>query len=577
MSQSTPKFQAAEIGDRFKKAYVKFDQLLASANSEDLTKIRYKLREGVKEYKQKGALTVAFIGQYSAGKSTIISALTGRRDIHIDADIATDKTSPYDWNGIRIIDTPGLFTDRQDHDQITYEAISKADLLVFCLTYMLFDTYTVENFKKLAYDKGYRWKMMLVINKMSADAGEEEGKIASYRHSFAEALKPYDLDEFPVCFIDAKDYCEGIDEDDEFLTEISRFNTFVLELNNFVKRRAVLANYDTPVRIVLSSIDEAQIGFARNSNEDIAFLEILSRFIRRINKNRERLRTKVRSVTLEMKTAVVNEGIKLASSVGGENFERLNEQSEINVRSYYENASQSLETAFNEAIQSIQSEIEDELKSNLTQEFIAQLNFDSTISVEAFSAGSTAEQIRGQIEWLQKIGDNVGVEIGKFIPESSGFFLKSSEVASSQIHTLVYDIGKFVGFKFKPWQAIGIAKNISNFAKFLGSLAAIASMGLELHAMYQEQEYEKKMADIRRNITSQFKSFSIDLEQQIENQLREFEAKVYGQLEQNIIAARKQNESAMAASNADLSQLADIRGEFESILKDVGEASLDML
>ena len=35
------------------------------------------------------------------------------------------------------------------------------------------------------YDKGYRWKMMLVINKISDEAGEEEEKIANYRHSSA--------------------------------------------------------------------------------------------------------------------------------------------------------------------------------------------------------------------------------------------------------------------------------------------------------------------------------------------------------------------------------------------------------
>ncbi|MHC5759567.1 GTPase [Nostoc sp.] len=100
-------------------------------------------------------MTVAFVGQYNAGKSTTISALTGQRDIKIDSDIATDVTATYDWNSIKVIDTPGLFTDRQDHDEITYEAINKADLLVFNLTYMLFDLITIENFKKLAYEKGY--------------------------------------------------------------------------------------------------------------------------------------------------------------------------------------------------------------------------------------------------------------------------------------------------------------------------------------------------------------------------------------------------------------------------------------
>ncbi|MGD1911694.1 MAG: hypothetical protein ACFB2X_12765 [Rivularia sp. (in: cyanobacteria)] len=112
---------------------------------------------------------------------------------------------------------------------------------------MLFDSVTVENFKKLAYEKGYRWKMMLVINKMSDEAGEEAQKITNYRKSLTEAIKPHNLDEFPVCFIDAKDYCEGVDEDEEFLIEISRFQTFIDALNNFVEKRAALAKFDTPV------------------------------------------------------------------------------------------------------------------------------------------------------------------------------------------------------------------------------------------------------------------------------------------------------------------------------------------
>ena len=79
-----------------------------------------------------------------------------------------------------MVDTPGLFTDREDHDKTTYRAIDKSDLLVFCLTHMLFDNITISNFKKLAYDKGYGWKMMLVVNKMSAEAGETVDKIVSY-------------------------------------------------------------------------------------------------------------------------------------------------------------------------------------------------------------------------------------------------------------------------------------------------------------------------------------------------------------------------------------------------------------
>jgi ribosome biogenesis GTPase A len=276
MNPNQLSLNAAKIGEKFEKAFIEFESLLEQGKNEEINSIGQKLKQQLDEYKKDGILSVAFVGQYSAGKSTIISALTGKRDIKIDADIATDRTTNYDWNSIRLIDTPGLFTDRQDHDATTYQAINQADLLVFSLTYMLFDTITVENFKKLAYDKSYRWKMMLVINKMFDEAGEDEEKIANYRKSLAEALKPYQLDEFPISFIDAKDYYEGVDGDDDFLREISRFPSLIEELNKFVESRASLARFDTPVRMVLSYVDEAQLSFTRNSTEDSAFFEILN-------------------------------------------------------------------------------------------------------------------------------------------------------------------------------------------------------------------------------------------------------------------------------------------------------------
>jgi len=579
MSQSNQTFKAADIGKRFKAACIEFDNLLASANSQELNKIRHKLRDEVKEYKQQGALTVAFIGQYSAGKSTLISALTGQRDIHIDADIATDKTASYDWNGIKVIDTPGLFTDRDDHDEITYETLAKADLLVFCLTYMLFDTLTVENFKKLAYNKGYRWKMMLAVNKMSAAAGEEDQKIASYRHSLAEALKPYGLDEFPTCFIDAKDYCDGVDENDDFLTEVSRFDTFIAELNHFVERRASLAKLDTPVRIVLGCIDDAQIGFARDSNEDTAFLEVLSRLSRRINKDRERLRTQIKSITLEMSAAITTEGTQLASAVGDANFEDLNKRSEINVRKHYEQAGQALEDAFQEAIQSIQREVEVELQSNLTQAFVAQLNFNGKVPDKNHTVNPKSQHVQGQVEWLQKIGHQVGAKITNaatkdFTAAAGQGFFRSMDVAGSGLHQGVLQIGKAIGFKFKPWQAVGIAKNIGNAAMFLGPALAIISIGMDVHTMHQERDREKAMADVRRDITSQFKEIAIDLEQQIEEQLRQFESQEYGQLEKNVAEARQQTASAMEASHSELGQLATIRKKLELIIREVRQAAM---
>jgi GTP-binding protein EngB required for normal cell division len=572
MTQANQNFQAAAVGAKFKSTCVKFDNLLTQENHEELTAIRKKLREELKAHREQGILTVAFVGQYSAGKSTIISALTGQRDIRIDADIATDKTASYDWNGIKLIDTPGLFTDRQDHDEITYEAINKADLLVFCLTYMLFDSVTVENFKKLAYNEGYRWKMMLVVNKMSDEAGEEEQKIASYRKSLADALHPYNLDEFPLCLIDAKDYCEGIDENEEFLLEVSRFQSFIDALNNFVQRRGSLARFDTPVRIALGCVDEAQLSFARNSNQDSAFLEILTRLSRSVRKERDRLRTKVHSIALEMSSAVAKEGTILAAALGSDrDFDLLNKQAALNVQKHYEKAETKLQEAVNAAVEDIQQEVEEVFESNLAQAFVACLERNQNVSAQNVGSGMDMERIKGQVTWLKKIGETAGVELTKvatrgFAKTAGQGFLRSIDVAGGGLHQGVLAVGKFVGFKFKPWQAVGIAKNIGNAAKFLGPALALVSVGVELLQMQQEHQREQQMADIRRDITSQFQAIAKDLENQIEIQLWEFEGQVYGEIEKNIAVARQKEEEAIASSNTSVKQLAEIRKDFEGIL-----------
>jgi hypothetical protein len=574
MTQNNQKFQAAAVAAKFKDTCVKLDNLLSQANHEELEAIRQKLRLELKSHREQGFFTVAFVGQYSAGKSTIISALTGRRDIHIDADIATDTTASYDWNGIKLIDTPGLFTDRPKHDEITYEAIDKADLLVFCLTYMLFDSVTVKNFKELAYDKGYRWKMMLVINKMSDEAGEEEQKIANYRQSLADALHPYSLDEFPVCFIDAKDYCEGSDEDDEFLLEVSRFPTFIDALNNFVKHRGYLAKkFDTPVRIALGCVDDAQSSLTRNSTQDSSCLEILNRISRQVRKERDRLRTKVQSIALEMSSAVAKEGTVLAAAVGSEqDFEVLNKQAALNVQKHYEKAETKLQEAANAAVEAIQQEVEEVFESNLAQAFVACLDRNQNVSAQNAGAGMDMERIKGQVTWLKKIGETAGVELTKvatrgFAKTAGQGFLRSIDVAGSGLHQSVLAVGKFVGFKFKPWQAVGIAKNLGNAAKFLGPALGIATVGVELLQIQQEHQREQQMADVRREITSQFQVIAKDLENQIQIQLWEFEAQTYGEIDKQIAAARQQEESAIASSNTSVKQLAEIRKDFEWILR----------
>ena len=574
-------FNAAVITEQFNSAHNNLNNFLS--NNENFDRIQTQLEVDLQKYKQEGLISVAFIGQYSAGKSTIISALTGKRDIRIDADIATDKTASYNWNDIKIIDTPGLFTDRNDHDAITYEAIDKADLLVFSLTYMLFDSVTVENFKKLAYEKGYAWKMMIVVNKMSDEAGEEDQKIINYRYSLAEALKPYSLDDFPVCFIDAKDYCDGVDEDDEFLGEISRFETFIKELNQFVERRGSLAKLDTPVRIALSAVNDTQAELTRNSGGDSTYFEILNQLSRKIKNERNRVKIKMQSIALKLSAAISQEGVELASYFGKvkseSEWEYKQKTANLEIEKHYEKTGREIQAVIDTAIEDTKQEVERVLEGDLAQAYIAYIGKSLDASVNHLQEGINIDALREQFLGLQDITKRLGSNIlenasrGFLKTGANRFFLRGMDVAGSGLHQTVLNVGKTIGFKFKPWQAVGIAKNIGNFAKCLGPIFAAGAVVIDVAEVAKERKREQDMADARQQITSSFQKLAKDLENQVEIQFYEFDKQVYGEIEKMIADARKQNEDAIALSNMSMKQLIAIRQEFEAVLKTISLAN----
>ena len=223
------------------------------------------------------------------------------------------------------------------------------------------------------------------------------------------------------------------------------------------------------------------------------------------------------------------------------------------------------------------------LEGNLVKSFVACLDKNQNISAQNLGAGMDVERLKSQVNWLKGIGETAGVKLTTLatrgfakLPGQQGV-LRSIDVAGSGLHQSVVAVGKFVGFKFKPWQAVGMAKNIGNAAKFLGPAVALVSLGVDILQMKQEHDKERQMSDVRRDITSQFQSIAKDLENQIEIQLFEFEQQVYGEIEKQIAAARQKEEEAMAASNTWVKELAEIRKDFDLIIRYITKATANKI
>ena len=227
-------------------------------------------------------IRLVFAGQYSAGKSSIVKMLTGREDIAIGAGITTQKAHVYEWNGLEVVDTPGIHTQlRPDHDEISYDSIASADMLVFVVTNELFDSHLAQHFRKLAIDKDKAGEMILVVNKMErASEGNTLRQQSVIKEDLKKVLEPYTPEQLNICFLDAESYLESVEErkeDPELADELlerSGYVDFIDTLNFFVKARSLNSKLTTKLYQMEDAIQKAMYELEpKSSDNDIDALE----------------------------------------------------------------------------------------------------------------------------------------------------------------------------------------------------------------------------------------------------------------------------------------------------------------
>lgn len=493
-------------------------ELLLSMGLED-DPIYAALQSNIAELDDERILRIAVVGQYSAGKSTLISAVTGNRAIRIDADIATDVASDYEWNGILLTDTPGLYTDRSEHDALTEEAIRDADLLVFVITSDLFDDVILQNFVKMAYDEGFQDKMLLVVNKMSMESGSFDVLVENYQEALAEAVKPHDFCELETSFIDAADYIEGLEDEIPELVEMSHFSTFTSQLNHFVERKGLLGKLDRPVRFAMSELQKVAIQLGEsesNRTSNVIFDRIEKRLQKSLKQSERLVEREIRSLHSE----IVEIGNGVSSSIGTEHATLDEAQIQGQIRTATQQVSDNIRSGLEEEEETLRVEITSLFESEAGKAYIEQIRYRK-LDIDHTEFGNADDFAKGY-KLLSGIVDKVGVGVFKSLGGSTKGLYKAGSVSGSNLHKAVYKVGKFFGAKFKPWQAAKIAKGMGNFMKALGVMAAVGGAAVEIWQMYSEHKEVKKILEAKQQCVASFAKISRDIEPQIREAYRDY-------------------------------------------------------
>lgn len=476
----------------------KTKNLLADTDNQALVS---KLDAELEQATDRKELSLAFVGQYSSGKSTIISAMTGDKQIKIDANVATDVVSKYEWNNILLMDTPGILAGKKEsHDEATKEALKESDLIFYVLTSQLFDDIIFNNFIDLAYNQRLADKMFIVINKMGMESGEYDELVKNYTVSLQKifAERGYSLDQFPVAFIDAYDYIEGVDEKDEEFIKLSHFGRFLDMLNAFVDQKGLIKKqFDTPVRILQSYLKNIQVAAV-----DKTISDFYNQFEQKLTSSEKELKRDVEQVLSWFDSSCMNEVINLSSEIGAIDEEAVWTQKQNDLSNKLSNmiteASDRIDTSINQNYDRLLKEMNEfsgkEALVKYTESIDAKINSPS-ISIEEKKSLTTQ---RNSLTYLLKQGAN---KVSSMAPGVNSLSGGISAASGSTLHEGVLTIGHLFGKSFKPWQAVRWASNIAKVAKFGVPVVAV---GLDVWMQVREDKRENKMIAQIKSAKNQF-------------------------------------------------------------------------
>lgn len=491
-----------------------------------------------------GRLRVVLVGQFSAGKSSLLKALTGL-DVEIDADVSTTTIREVAWRGVTLVDTPGVQAQQAgtEHDALSRQATIGADLVLFVMTNELFTDRLARYFHYLADESGLGLasKMAVVINKMDREINGPEIVTAEV----VQVIEPHrDMLIFPCAvqkYLDAERAPEHLRQ--RFI-DGSGVAALVNRLDAFIRERGAAGRIATPLQGLEEVLGEAMTSLGGEGTATRRELELLRRQRRLIENGCREIDGLIRVHASRARSAVSRLGEEAVKQIREGMSQEEIEQLMLTGMNRIEPQMDELFSAVTEKFDKVISDVEEELDK------LGQSQLGAAVAADRAAAERTASLRDG-------IGDQSKVDHALRVARKPVTeMLKGAAKDTKLLKAIVLKVGKALGKKFRPWEAVKIAR-------FLGKALPFVTAAIDLYMNYREEKAEDER---RRQLALARIEVQRAFSEQGEQEAEALRKAIIELRDQSLGAALKQTEHDMQAISATESSHAALSNTLGSLL-----------
>lgn len=506
-------------------------RILLTAGPEHLRKLAGRLGDA-----PEGPISLTFTGQYNAGKSTLIRALTGLDDIVVDSNVATTAVTTYQWGQVLLTDTPGVQAGVREHDEAAERALHEADLVVFVLSVDLFDDAGSRHLDHVAHELGKRRSMVVVVNKIGTLDADPAIRLAAVHHALGQGMS------VSVVLTDAKEHLDAlvaVDPDDAAdMFEIGNIDDLEDALNDLVARSGQDGRLRRPFEKIIAVCAHALEALTTDPDDAVA-RAVINRQRRLVTGSRRRLDRAFDTRILDFRRSMHQLGEDLADAV-----DQLDQAATEDRSAAVDRAEQTFRARAGDVADRLVTDLRRDVKREATVaaeelrelagspqvEHLVGDGLDQKLShrTAPVAVNPTPTEPGGAAQVLRKIGNRAGQMSSWWGTGSS-----TKDFAGSTGHKLVYDLGKRLGKDFKPWEAVRYAETVGKGARYINKAMPYVAIGADvliaIKADRAESAFIKAQQSRRRSIAARVQHSVNEVEGEVRARVDSAMADFFGQ------------------------------------------------